>query len=401
MGKMWRVALHDYLRHVLRKRFLFALFSLPLVLLSIAAVGGISVLVMVDRKGAGYVDLSGITKLAAPADPDAGGLFDRARLIEFSSEEEARSHLNDGEISAYYVIAADYMTSGNVKLVSMDTPGENVQNAFSDLLRSGLMSGVDEEVARRILDGSEVSIRSLTDEREADSQNWFNLVLPIFTAVIFLVVINTSGGYLLQAVVEEKENRTMEIVVTSLSTQQLMTGKIIGNLSVGLTQMLLWAAIPMAAFFALRSRIPFLQAVRIDSQFGWLSIVTLLLAFLMVAALMAMTGATATEAREAQQVSGLFTLPLVCPLWFTSQFMLNPDGILATVLSIFPLTSPLSLPMRSAFTHIPEWQIVLSLLLLLVSALGAMWMAGRAFRLGMLRYGKRLKLAEIFRRSAA
>jgi len=345
--------------------------------------------------------LSGITKLAAPADPDAGGLFDRARLIEFSSEEEARSHLNDGEISAYYVIAADYMTSGNVKLVSMDTPGENVQNAFSDLLRSGLMSGVDEEVARRILDGSEVSIRSLTDEREADSQNWFNLVLPIFTAVIFLVVINTSGGYLLQAVVEEKENRTMEIVVTSLSTQQLMTGKIIGNLSVGLTQMLLWAAIPMAAFFALRSRIPFLQAVRIDSQFGWLSIVTLLLAFLMVAALMAMTGATATEAREAQQVSGLFTLPLVCPLWFTSQFMLNPDGILATVLSIFPLTSPLSLPMRSAFTHIPEWQIVLSLLLLLVSALGAMWMAGRAFRLGMLRYGKRLKLAEIFRRSAA
>ncbi|MEM5776754.1 MAG: ABC transporter permease, partial [Anaerolineaceae bacterium] len=139
----------------------------------------------------------------------------------------------------------------------------------------------------------------------------------------------------------------------------------------------------------------------IDPQFGWLTIITLILAFLMIAALMAMVGATTTEAREAQQVSGMFTLPLVMPLWFTNQFMMKPDGILPTIMSIFPLTSPLSLPLRSAFTHIPSWQMALSLVLLFISALGAMWLSGRAFRMGMLRYGQRLKLGEIFRKGKA
>ncbi len=401
MIKMWRVAVHDYLRHVLRKRFIFALLSLPLVILAIAAVGGISVLVQVDNKAAGYVDLAGITHLAAPVEPDNEGFFTRADLVEYSSEEEARKMLDEREISSYFVIQPDYAESGKVRMVAYDAPGENVEAAFRNLLRRSLLNNVEPVILDRIISGSDVTIRSSTDDRESEAENWFNLILPIFVGVIFIVVINTSGGYLLQAVVEEKENRTMEIVVTSLSPQELMIGKIIGNLSVGLTQMLAWAVIPLIAFFLLRSRIPFLQAVKIDPQFGWLTIITLILAFLMIAALMAMVGATTTEAREAQQVSGMFTLPLVMPMWFTNQFMMKPDGILPTIMSIFPLTSPLSLPLRSAFTHIPAWQTALSLVLLFISAVGAMWLSGRAFRMGMLRYGQRLKLGEIFRREKA
>ncbi len=401
MIKMWRVAVHDYLRHVLRKRFIFALLSLPLVILAIAAVGGISVLVQVDNKAAGYVDLAGITHLAAPVEPDSGGFFTSADLVEYSSEDEARKMLDEREISSYFVIQPDYAESGKVRMVAYDAPGDNVEAAFRNLLRRSLLNDVEPVILNRIISGSDVTIRSSTDDRESGADNWFNLILPIFVGVIFIVVINTSGGYLLQAVVEEKENRTMEIVVTSLSPQELMIGKIIGNLSVGLTQMLAWAVIPLIVFFLLRSRIPFLQAVKIDPQFGWLTIITLILAFLMIAALMAMVGATTTEAREAQQVSGMFTLPLVMPMWFTNQFMMKPDGILPTIMSIFPLTSPLSLPLRSAFTHIPAWQTALSLVLLFISAVGAMWLSGRAFRMGMLRYGQRLKLGEIFRREKA
>ena len=401
MIKMWRVAVHDYLRHVLRKRFIFALLSLPLVILAIAAVGGISVLVQVDNKAAGYVDLAGITHLAAPVEPDSGGFFTSADLVEYSSEDEARKMLDEREISSYFVIQPDYAESVKVRMVAYDAPGDNVEAAFRNLLRRSLLNDVEPVILNRIISGSDVTIRSSTDDRESGADNWFNLILPIFVGVIFIVVINTSGGYLLQAVVEEKENRTMEIVVTSLSPQELMIGKIIGNLSVGLTQMLAWAVIPLIVFFLLRSRIPFLQAVKIDPQFGWLTIITLILAFLMIAALMAMVGATTTEAREAQQVSGMFTLPLVMPMWFTNQFMMKPDGILPTIMSIFPLTSPLSLPLRSAFTHIPAWQTALSLVLLFISAVGAMWLSGRAFRMGMLRYGQRLKLGEIFRREKA
>lgn len=398
MHKFWRIVKHEYLRHVLRKRFLFALLSLPLVVVAVVIVGGVSVWIEVDPKPAGYVDLAGWLVIHEPLAGTEGGLFTKANLVEFPDENEAHLALEDKEIQAYYVLGSDYPETGAVRLVAFDEPGENVKTAFRNLLRLNLLASEPEPIIVRVIEGSEITVQSTGDEREADFGQWFNLILPIFAGILFIVVINTSGGYLLQAVVEEKENRTMEIVVTSVSTQQLMAGKIVGNLSVGLTQMIVWAIFPITAFIILRNRIPFLQAVRFDPQFAWLSLVTLILAFIMIAALMAMVGATATEAREAQQVAGLFTLPLVMPYWFTSQMMMNPDGPLAVGLSIFPLTSPLSLPLRAAFTHVPTWQLALSLGLLFSFALLAMWLAGRAFRMGMLRYGKRLKLLEIFRR---
>ena len=399
MGKFWKVCKYEYLKHVLTRRFIFALLSMPMVVLAIAAVAGISVLVEVNNKPAGYVDPSGQLEHLAPL-PDGVGedMFSRADLMKYADEESARSALDADEIQAYYVIDPDFSQNGEVRLVAYDDPGENVKDAFANMVRRSVLADVPVQISQRILSGSDVVVESTTGQQSDESQTIVNLLLPIFSGVIFIIVINMSGGYLLQAVVTEKENRTMEIVVTSVSTEQLMAGKTIGNLAVGLTQMLVWALFPILAFVILHDRVPFLQTIQIDPQYGWLSLITLLLSFVMVAALMAMVGATATEAREAQQVSGLFTLPLVMPFWFTSQMMFNPDGALATIMSIFPLTSPLSLPLRAAFTHIPEWQLILSLALLAISAVLAVWLAGRAFRLGMLRYGQRLKFKEIFSR---
>jgi ABC-2 type transport system permease protein len=126
---------------------------------------------------------------------------------------------------------------------------------------------------------------------------------------------------------------------------------------------------------------------------------TLLPAFVMIAALMAMVGATATEASEAQQIAGLFTLPVVSPYWFFASIMNNPNGPLATGLSLFPLTAPVAMPLRAVFTNVPLWQIAGTVTLLLLVAAAAIWMAGRAFRIGMLRYGKRIAWREIFSRS--
>jgi ABC-2 type transport system permease protein len=137
-------------------------------------------------------------------------------------------------------------------------------------------------------------------------------------------------------------------------------------------------------------------------QFGWdfigLMLVALLPAFIMIAALMAALGATVTEAREAQQISGLFVLPLMVPYWFSFQIITNPNGPLAVGLSFFPLTAPATLTLRAGFTQIPTLQLVLNIALLVVAAGGAIWLAARTFRLGMLSYGKRLSLRQLFGR---
>jgi ABC-2 type transport system permease protein len=189
----------------------------------------------------------------------------------------------------------------------------------------------------------------------------------------------------------------MEMMVTSMRPSDLMAGKVIGNLAVGLLQLVIWLSIGYVAIMFMQRYLPFAQNFKLDPISSTLMLITFLPAFVMVCALMAMVGAIATDTSEAQQVAGVFTLPIVIPYFFITAMMFNPNGILAVVLSMFPLTAPISLPLRAAFATIPLWQIAVALFLLILGAIGALWLAGQAFRLGMLRYGKRLSLRELFK----
>lgn len=396
MKKFWQVAAHEYLHHVLRKRFIFALLSMPLFVLFIFGVGMLSALAQESSAPVGYVDRSGL--LARPVEPpmQERSLFPSVAKIAFADEETARQSLERKEIQAYFIVPADYFETGRVHMAARKMPSERVRSDFADFLRANLLANQSETVARRLMEGDQLEVRSLDGRREQGGKQWLAIVLPVFAGIIFMIVINISGGYLLRAVVEEKENRTIEILITSVSTTQLMAGKVIGNLSVGLTQLLIWFFLPAVAFIFGQSFLPFLQEQSIDRGILGLMLLTMLPAFVFIAALMAMIGATATESREAQQVAGLFSLPIMIPFWFVPYLVEYPNSPLSLFLSIFPFSAPISLPLRAAFSDVPAWQIGLSLGVLVASALGAVWLAGRAFRLGMLHYGKRLTWKELF-----
>lgn len=401
MKKTWLVFKHEYLRHVLRKRFIFGLLSLPLFMILIVGVGMVSALLSIDTRPVGYLDQSGLFTEAIETDTEENsGPFRDPSLVAFDSEDQARQALQDESIQGFYVIAPDYLESGSVRWVAESAGSGEALSQLRRHIRATLLRDQPEQLANRVIDGPEVTIRSSDNSRELQESNILGMILPIVAGVLFMIAINTSGGYLLQAVVEEKENRTMEIVITSVSPGQLMAGKILGNLSVGLTQLLIWILFALGGLLFARAFIPFVASQSIDPTAFWLLMLTILPAFVLVAALMATAGATATESREAQQVAGLFTLPIFVPYWFVSSIIQNPNGPLATGLSLFPLTAPVTLPLRAAFTNVPFWQAGLTILLLVLAAVGAMWLAGRAFRLGMLRYGKRLSWRELFASSS-
>jgi ABC-2 type transport system permease protein len=224
---------------------------------------------------------------------------------------------------------------------------------------------------------------------------WFNILVPLLSGILFMIVIMTSGGYLMQAVVEEKENRTMEIVVTSVSPNQLMAGKIMGDIAIGFTQLGFWLAFAGVALVIGSHYVDWIGQIHVTSDVIWTLVVTLVPSFVMIAAIMAAVGATVTESREAQQMSGLFSLPIMIPYWLTYTFMTNPNGPVAVGLSFFPLTAPVALPLRIGFTQIPTGQLVLNIAILVICAVAAILFAARAFRLGMLNYGKRLTLRQI------
>lgn len=397
MKKFWLVFKYEYLHHVLRKRFLFGVLSVPLLVGLSIGLGILSVVWGTDSRPVGVIDHSGIFTEPVIFPESDDSIMKGTEFIFYNTDGDAQEALDRRDIQGYYTVDADYLENGKVTLTATEALGSQVSSDFSDFLRINLLKDQPTVLKERLYEGPQVTVRSISDNRSADSANFMAIALPIVAGILFIVAVNISGGYLLQAVVEEKENRTMEIILTSISTDQLMAGKIAGNLSVGLTQLLIWlaAAGVGALFYGKLQADPSTYAV--GGTFLGVMALTFLPAFVMIAALMAMVGATATEAREAQQVAGLFSLPIFIPIWFLQPIIENPNSPLVVGLSMFPLTSPLTLPMRVAFSTVPAWQIGLSLAILVASALGSVWLASRAFRLGMLRYGKKLTIKELFK----
>jgi len=400
MTKFWLVFRNEYLRHVLRRRFIFALLSMPLFFGLMVGIGILAVWADYDARPVAYVDLSGFFKDAKPVPSKSDSLFPPIEIKAFSSVAEAKNELEAHKIQAYFVIGAGYLDNGMVDVTSQDTIKDTTRQDFQSFLRYNLLASQPTQIAERVLNGPEIVIQSLNTNRRMAGNEIINILLPLVSGLLFIVVVNTSGSYLVQALDEEKENRTMEIVITSVSDQQLMAGKVVGNLSVGLTELIVWLIFGFLGFAIARRYLPGAQDLNVNLDYIALMVITLLPAFVMVAGLMGAIGSTTSNSREAQQWAGLFTLPIVVPFWLIVPLMESPNSPLAVGMSMFPLTAPVTLPLRAAFTEVPAWQIIVSLAILVLCAGGSLWLAGRTFRLGMLRYGKRLTWREVFRKAA-
>lgn len=403
MNKTLKVIKYEYTRHVFEKRFLFSLLSLPLAVIAMVIIAVAIALFSVDRAPIGYIDRSGFFAEAAPLEIK-GNLFDPAiDFIPYFDINQAQSALEANSIQAYYVIPETFPKSRQVELFFLKTPSEQAQGQFVQWTRQNMdtYQTMDPLILERLQKGSVFTMVSLDDSREMRQDQWLLIVLPFVAGVTFIIVVLTSGGYLLQAVVEEKENRTMEIVVTSVTPTQLMAGKIIGNISVGLTQLAVWLAFTWIGLRVAGRFWPALREISIPGQTVAVTVLLFLPAFVMIAAIMSTIGAVMTEMREAQQISGIFSILVTIPFYATTPIMFKPNGTLAIILSLFPLSAPITLMLRMALTTVPIWQIVLIILVLIAVAILSIVLAGRAFRMGMLQYGKRLSLKELLKSQEA
>ncbi|MDW8227953.1 MAG: ABC transporter permease, partial [Anaerolineales bacterium] len=346
----------------------------------------------------GYVDQSGLLADPLPA-PEPEEPYKPVPLLPFETEADARSALEAGQIQGYYVIPADYETTGRLTAVYNDEISIPAREQFYEFLAVNLLRGLDPAVVNRLLEGSEVVVLSPDGSRVAAQNTFLNFFLPMLMGIAFIIAMFTTGGYLVQAVTEEKENRTMEVIITSVSPGQFMAGKILGDIAIGLTQIVVWVLFGALIVLGGRSSLEFLRSVQIAPQTIWLTILIVLPSFVTIAALTAAIGAAVTEAREGQQVIGILVLPVWIPYMFMFTLMTNPNSPLAVTLSMLPFTAPLTILIRDGMTILPAWQIALSAAIQVATAAGSLWLAGRVFRLGMLRYGKRLRLREVFGKS--
>ena len=386
MNTIWQVMTFEYARHVFRKRFLLALLSLPAFILVMAFVVFLLIRSEFNTAPVGYVDHSGL--LSGPGAVENENSW--VGLRRFTAEEEAEAALNLEEIQAYYVLSPDFLETRQTKLVALEEPSGVATSQFTQLVRANLLAQFPPEIIRRLSQGNQLVVQSLDGSRQFVQGDWLGFVLPFMVGFIFLVAVFATSGYLLQAVVEEKENRTMELLVTAISPNKLMAGKIIGIIAVGWTQLLAWFGMVVLLVLVGSQFFDLPEWILFSTNYLVLALVLFVPAFIMLAALMVAVGATLTDVQEAQQVTSLFTLPLFIPFWFALTLINYPNGPVAVGLSLFPFTAPITLAIRAGFAQVPTWQLLLSLSLLILFALAALWFAGRAFRLGLLRYGQRV-----------
>lgn len=412
MSKFWRVARYEYSRHVLRRRFVLAVLSMPALIALTIGLIAIAIALEENKDAIGYVDKSGLLADPLPAprrgsSPRNPAVPELVPLLPFETEDAARAALESKEIQAYYIVPADYSETNQVDLVYVKAPGDNATGQFWDFMQINILGDLSPDIASRAAAGSNLIVRWPDDTpgggREFSSRTFLDMFLPLIAGIVFVFLLLSASGYFLGAVVEERENQTVEVMLTSISPGQLMGGKILGIVGVTLTQFAGWIACGWLAVIIGSEvlGIGLFQGLSLDPGFVATMAAIITPAFILVAALMTAVGATIAEAQDGQQIVPLFLLPSIAPIWLTSSILDNPSGPLALTLSLFPLTSVATFSVRLGFAPVPAWQIIASVVLTTLCALGAIWLAGRALRLGMLRYGKRLDWRELFKQAPA
>lgn len=223
----------------------------------------------------------------------------------------------------------------------------------------------------------------VTEQGERTATSALNFIKPMVAMMLVLGAVFTGGQYLLTTTIEEKSNRVVEVLLSAVSPTQLMAGKIMGQMVVGLTMLLIYSGVGIAA----------LLAFALGDLVSPMDLVWMVLFFLtgygMIASLMAAAGAAVNDLREAQSFMTPIMMVMMVPYLMMLVIPRAPNSTMAVVMSYIPPINPFIMMLR-IFSNDPPptWQIVLGLLVAIAGAAISMWLAGKIFRVGMLMFGK-------------
>jgi ABC-2 type transport system permease protein len=403
--KIWLVAHREYTFNFKRPSFLFTAFGIPL--LSLVAMFFIFRFSMNRETNlnswqrVGYIDRAGViladapnpdhyAPITAPNQPTANATPDEV----FKAQQDfATQQLLDNKLDAYFVIDQNYVLTGSVELYARKTVPQALQDNIKSFLSGQVAARAPSDLAVPVdrLNQMTFTLRDVDSGKKlSDTALVGRLLLPFIFVLLYFMATSTTAQFLMSGVVEEKENRLMEILATSLRPLELLWGKLLGLGALSLTQIVLWAGGGLLIVAINKDARTFVAGARFQPGDIALILVLFVINFLVFSAIMLGIGASVTAEAESRQFAGLFTFINVLPIALLGAFFSNPNGPLPLFFTFFPLTAATGLILRLGLTVLPAWQIGASLAIQIVSVIVVMWLAAKVFRLGMLMYGKAL-----------
>ncbi|PYR73209.1 MAG: hypothetical protein DMF86_21135 [Acidobacteria bacterium] len=434
--KIKAIATFEFLAAVKRPGYLITTFGMPLFM---AAYAGIVALPAYyaekkDREPSrfGVVDQAGILRMTGESQPGTASVPEEVqRALEaagqraaidrfmqstitfrpFADEAAARAALAGREVKGYFVLPPDYLASGRIDVYEPDTVNVSMSDARGELgtlIRGQLLNGrVDGQTAARVLMPVQTT-RAFAVTRAGAVKDGgkmatiVRLVVPIAFMVLFLMSILMTSGYLMQGTAIEKENKVVEVLLSSANPDEILAGKLIGLGGAGLMQIAVWFSIVLVGMVGI---VPMLLTSRLDIPWAALGLALplFMLAFLFFGSLMLGTGSLGSNMREAQQLAMIWSLTAALPLITMGLLIKEPHGMVARVLTFVPFTAGPLVMLRASLdpSSLAWWEVVGAIGALSASIWVALRMGARLFRIGLLSAGARPSLREVFRQARA
>ena len=339
---------------------------------------------------------------------DKSGLLNPALLQGFNAKiiESKTAGINaveSGQIDAYFFYPDDLDKKG-VEVYGQDVGlfDNSRYEAVAKLLLSQSVSSTVDPVRSAVLKDS-IGYEQTMFRDGAVYDGFKQLIAPGIFLVLFYLLIATFGNQMLTSTTEEKENRVIEMILTTVEARTLVVGKIISLIGLGLFQATIVITPVIIGYFLLRDQLSLpaldLASIPIDPARIAVAALLFIVSFLLFTGLLVTIGAATPTAKEANGFFGVVMILIFGPLYAAPLFLSAPDSGIVQFLSYFPLTAPIPLMLRNAVGNLEYWQAGLAILLLLVTTVIILMIAVRVFRQGALEYSRKLSIREIFARS--
>ena len=424
MARLWAVIKREYLERVRTKWFIIATLFTPVffagvtivpIWLAAKSVRGVdaSRITILDASGAGLgsrVRYALTGGLAADTSKTHVMVLDSTQLAP--AETAATRAVMNRETRGYLVLTPKVLNDTVARYAGRNASSLAEIARIESALRQGVLAtrleseGMNADRVLRLTGGRRIDLdaEQIGDKGREGRGGLVKYVFAFTIAFLLYMSIFLYGQNVMRGVLEEKQTRVAEMVVSSVSTDTLLAGKVLGVGAVGITQQILWVLTSLAV---LEIRDPIMRALKvppasislpsISAEVVALLLVFFVCGFLLYSALFAAVGAMVNDDREAQQAQQPFTLLLVATAILIQPVLINPTTSLARWASIFPFSAPVLMPLRLSLTSVPWWEIVASIASMIVMIVIAIWLASRIYRTGLLMYGKRPTVRELAR----
>ncbi len=404
----------EYFERVKRKSFIITTILMPIFMLAMMAAPTLIMMMSEpEARNIAVIDDSGIV----------AGKLQSSEEVKFTSVSDNFEAIKASEdYDAILCIGKQVLTlpSDNVSLYTYGAPSMQTEmfitSQIKDILEDQRIRNYNIDNLAQILEEVSVDLTMSTyridQDEESATSSTLSYLLGIFTMFILYMFIMLYGNMVMNSIIEEKNNRVLEIVVSSVKPTHLMLGKIVGIGCVAITQILIWAVILLACSIWLMPSMVTLasasgdtgiiQAMSQLSDVGFIAnllvfmILFLIGGYLFYSAIYAAIGSAVDNIQDASQLQTITIVPIMLAMLISMSVVNDPNSALSVWTSIIPFTSPMVMMARVPF-GIPVWQSIVSVVVLYISFLAMIWVAAKVYRVGIFMYGKKPTYSDLIR----